>query len=159
MCSSFFVFYQMIYVHVCCVLDSMCLIFVYFCFLLFFFFKQKTAYEMRISDWSSDVCSSDLLIQEKARHLGGVRRVLEVTFSRKGIGFQPWQQAGGGRGNDVGLRIMNVRVDKARHNQRSEEHTSELQSLMRTSYAVFCLKKKKTQYDNTCNQSVHYKLN
>src|SRR3546814_3758276 len=31
------------------------------CF-LFFFFKQKTAYEMRISDWSSDVCSSDLLI-------------------------------------------------------------------------------------------------
>src|SRR3546814_8781316 len=31
------------------------------CLLLFFFFKQKTAYEMRISDWSSDVCSSDLL--------------------------------------------------------------------------------------------------
>src|SRR3546814_5311242 len=31
-----------------------------FCFLFFFFFKQKTAYEMRISDWSSDVCSSDL---------------------------------------------------------------------------------------------------
>src|SRR3546814_2468381 len=30
------------------------------CFFLFFFFKQKTAYEMRISDWSSDVCSSDL---------------------------------------------------------------------------------------------------
>src|SRR3546814_4172822 len=33
----------------------------YFCF--FFFFKQKTAYEMRISDWSSDVCSSDLVVQ------------------------------------------------------------------------------------------------
>src|SRR3546814_1735665 len=32
------------------------------CFLFFFFFKQKTAYEMRISDWSSDVCSSDLCI-------------------------------------------------------------------------------------------------
>src|SRR3546814_6776507 len=31
-----------------------------FCFIVFFFFKQKTAYEMRISDWSSDVCSSDL---------------------------------------------------------------------------------------------------
>src|SRR3546814_6525311 len=30
------------------------------CFVCFFFFKQKTAYEMRISDWSSDVCSSDL---------------------------------------------------------------------------------------------------
>src|SRR3546814_3101190 len=36
---------------------------VYFClFFVFFFFKQKTAYEMRISDWSSDVCSSDLVI-------------------------------------------------------------------------------------------------
>src|SRR3546814_13852734 len=34
---------------------------VLYCFFLFFFFKQKTAYEMRISDWSSDVCSSDLL--------------------------------------------------------------------------------------------------
>src|SRR3546814_6171307 len=32
----------------------------YFCFVFFFFFKQKTAYECRISDWSSDVCSSDL---------------------------------------------------------------------------------------------------
>src|SRR3546814_20802689 len=32
----------------------------FFCFVIFFFFKQKTAYEMRISDWSSDVCSSDL---------------------------------------------------------------------------------------------------
>src|SRR3546814_1041399 len=36
-------------------------------FALFFFFKQKTAYEMRISDWSSDVCSSDLLRQEMSR--------------------------------------------------------------------------------------------
>src|SRR3546814_1004121 len=34
-------------------------------YLLFFFFKQKTAYEMRISDWSSDVCSSDLLSQQR----------------------------------------------------------------------------------------------
>src|SRR3546814_6624606 len=35
--------------------------------LLFFFFKQKTAYEMRISDWSSDVCSSDLYVQQRMR--------------------------------------------------------------------------------------------
>src|SRR3546814_10788685 len=44
----------------------MCLVFVVvFAFSLFvFFFKQKTAYEMRISDWSSDVCSSDLLLAE-----------------------------------------------------------------------------------------------
>src|SRR3546814_6948795 len=33
-----------------------------FCICVFFFFKQKTAYEMRISDWSSDVCSSDLIL-------------------------------------------------------------------------------------------------
>src|SRR3546814_5782254 len=35
---------------------------VYFCVVCFFFFKQKTAYDMRISDWSSDVCSSDLIV-------------------------------------------------------------------------------------------------
>src|SRR3546814_17008821 len=38
-----------------------------FLFFLFFFFKQKTAYEMRISDWSSDVCSSDLLSESAIR--------------------------------------------------------------------------------------------
>src|SRR3546814_20128350 len=37
--------------------------------MLFFFFKQKTAYEMRISDWSSDVCSSDLGARSSGRHL------------------------------------------------------------------------------------------
>src|SRR3546814_4647694 len=45
------------------------LIVVYWCVyaycILVFFFKQKTAYEMRISDWSSDACSSDLLLQER----------------------------------------------------------------------------------------------
>src|SRR3546814_7606505 len=40
----------------------LCYVFVFFCF---FFFKQKTAYEMRISDWSSDVCSSDLLFGDQ----------------------------------------------------------------------------------------------
>src|SRR3546814_10184075 len=40
----------------------------YRCF-LFFFFKQKTAYEMRISDWSSDVCSSDLAIQREREEM------------------------------------------------------------------------------------------
>src|SRR3546814_4149860 len=44
-----------------------------FCLLFFFFFKQKTAYEMRISDWSSDVCSSDLV-----EVVGQEVRVLEV---------------------------------------------------------------------------------
>src|SRR3546814_16457772 len=49
------------------------------CSLLFFFFKQKTAYEMRISDWSSDVCSSDL--SSVAVFIDGVYR------SRSGIGL------------------------------------------------------------------------
>src|SRR3546814_2168406 len=53
---------------VCCVvcvcariIRSLIELFVVFVCLVFFFFKQKTAYEMRISDWSSDVCSSDLI--------------------------------------------------------------------------------------------------
>src|SRR3546814_6838904 len=61
---------------------------------MFFFFKQKTAYEMRISDWSSDVCSSDLLFAheqafaEKDRFLSDLRRlmpevaIIEVPASR-----------------------------------------------------------------------------
>src|SRR3546814_5721251 len=50
-------------------------IMIYTLFLVFFFvFKQKTAYEMRISDWSSDVCSSDLIFEEKAHHFGVRRR-------------------------------------------------------------------------------------
>src|SRR3546814_9708555 len=51
------------------------------CLLLCFFFKQKTAYEMRISDWSSDVCSSDLLftVDGGADGLDVARRVAEVA--------------------------------------------------------------------------------
>src|SRR3546814_7905985 len=51
---------------------------------IFFFFKQKTAYEMRISDWSSDVCSSDLLqVEGRARRIvvevaGDQRRVIDI---------------------------------------------------------------------------------
>src|SRR3546814_3555897 len=45
----------------------------------FFFFKQKTAYEMRISDWSSDVCSSDL------NHFRGGVRARQRTGDRKGL--------------------------------------------------------------------------
>src|SRR3546814_1870393 len=47
-------------------------------FYLFFFFKQKTAYEMRISDWSSDVCSSDLLV-EHGGDLGPALRVVMLS--------------------------------------------------------------------------------
>src|SRR3546814_3226743 len=49
----------------------------------FFFFKQKTAYEMRISDWSSDVCSSDLLerrVDERTRELQQANMVLQAEI-------------------------------------------------------------------------------
>src|SRR3546814_6911638 len=49
-----------------------CVVILYICF---FFFKQKTAYEMRISDWSSDVCSSDLRDRRRFRSGGGVRGI------------------------------------------------------------------------------------
>src|SRR3546814_10910825 len=105
-----------------------------------FFFKQKTAYEMRISDWSSDVCSSDL---STLPDFTGVERgalagrlllapsvqALESAFDAAKYGELPPQPA---------LEIVIPSLA-----DRSEEHTSELQSLMRISYAVFCLKKKK----------------
>src|SRR3546814_9264545 len=108
------------------------------CWLDFFFFKQKTAYEMRISDWSSDVCSSDLRetpARPPARHRSAVRSLRSPDGGRA-------QRAAGGRraagqGHGCGLH-----GDDGQAAARSEEHTSELQSLMRISYAVFCLKKK-----------------
>src|SRR3546814_5489178 len=93
----------------------------------FFFFKQKTAYEMRISDWSSDVCSSDL--DDGADGGGDVGLCVHVQF----LSFGSIQALGSARASAALIMV------------RSEEHTSELQSLMRISYAVFCLKKKKTR--------------
>src|SRR3546814_3109287 len=51
-------------------------------YILFFFFKQKTAYEMRISDWSSDVCSSDLVVR-RGRDAAG-RRLDDVVEMQRG---------------------------------------------------------------------------
>src|SRR3546814_8861077 len=87
---------------------------------------------MRISDWSSDVCSSDLLLG-RLGCLGGQRLHLASHHSEALTGF-----AGTGR---LDGRIQCQQVGLL--GNRSEEHTSELQSLMRISYAVFCLKKKK----------------
>src|SRR3546814_2380784 len=124
-----------------------------FVFVSFFFFKQKTAYEMRISDWSSDVCSSDLdhgvtslapadswqdaLGTASSESGGGTAMVvlpLDHGFASDAISLLTEQDI-------LGERL--VRRQKRRKSaDRSEEHTSELQSLMRISYAVFCLKKK-----------------
>src|SRR3546814_1147455 len=100
----------------------------------FCFFKQKTAYEMRSSDWSSDVCSSDLL---NLRGLGPNRTLVLLNGHR----LTP---ANTGSAPDINMLPQQLikRVDLV---TRSEEHTSELQSLMRISYAVFCLKKKKNK--------------
>src|SRR3546814_1038354 len=100
---------------------------------------------MRISDWSSDVCSSDLPSSASAgMYPGGIRvRSLSGTIV---VGV-PKAQAAQGSSSSIssvssvgGVIIRTI----ASTDIRSEEHTSELQSLMRISYAVFCLKKKKT---------------
>src|SRR3546814_980602 len=122
--------------------------------LFFFFFKQKTAYEMRISDWSSDVCSADLLDQAQA----GQTIIVDVTAQdyrsgrspRAPFGVEAVDRAGDhvrlvyfGRTSGLARKLFPL-GEARRVSGRSEEHTSELQSLMRHSYAVFCLKKNKT---------------
>src|SRR3546814_7014844 len=102
---------------------------------------------MRISDWSSDVCSSDLL---EVRRL---ERQIGEPLVRKAHRFQPPQPFGIARQavaahflfgrDDLGDAFEEPHVVTRNAVDRSEEHTSELQSLMRNSYAVFCLNKKK----------------
>src|SRR3546814_6438095 len=147
----------------------------------FFVFKQKTAYEMRISDWSSDVCSSDLIdpatieriiaacptgrpveVRDKAIILllarlglraGDIRDMrlddidwrsghLKVKGKTRRPDRLPLPQGVG----DAILAYLAVARPTAiaahLFLRRSEEHTSELQSLMRNSHAVFCFKKK-----------------
>src|SRR3546814_4137112 len=83
----------------------------------FFFFKQKTAYEMRISDWSSDVCSSDLGAQRPPVGLEHVDHAVE----RQG---EAAEQAGVGdriAGLPQALRRFDFLESVMRHRQRSEE--------------------------------------
>src|SRR3546814_10815839 len=118
---------------------------------------------MRISDWSSDVCSSDLFIFP-VRHDGDLglqaqlrRQLIDAILDGRLSGSDPLPSCrrlahslGVSRNTvvlayqaltDEGLLISRERIG---YFVRSEEHTSELQSLMRISYAVFCLKKQKT---------------
>src|SRR3546814_9787106 len=130
---------------------------------------------MRISDWSSDVCSSDLQIFPRVRQalpdvelhliggdapesviaLGGLPGVhfhghvpdLAPFLDGCRIALAPLRYGAGVKGK-VNLSMAHgqpvVATPCAAEGMRSEEHTSELQSLMRSSYAVFCLKKKNT---------------
>src|SRR3546814_6240517 len=117
---------------------------------------------MRISDWSSDVCSADLA-QHRARRRGALslrqaslhkqRKVARAVTARKLLMLM--------------LMLPSSRMEKIKSSSlrsppssgRSEEHTSELQSLMRISYAVFCLKKKnrKTQTQNLAHNLIQKK--
>src|SRR3546814_2189659 len=138
-----------------------------------FFFKQKTAYEMRISDWSSDVCSSDLivivavvgepgLVADRCRDGADRARFATAQHVLERLQFvdsvQVERVVAERPALAVDLRRDEITPERAAHDMhhpgareqiadaqpvavRSVEHTSELQSLMRISYAVFCLKK------------------
>src|SRR3546814_6746980 len=95
---------------------------------------------MRISDWSSDVCSSDLIILARQRpiEIALLARQAELGERRKDPGCQAGTQL---RAEEAPILRL-AGVAGAGSKLRSEEHTSELQSLMRISYAVFCLKNK-----------------
>src|SRR3546814_6218457 len=124
-----------------------------------FFFKQKTAYEMRISDWSSDVCSSDPhmgraqphrrleVIRHAHRKAGDAVVLRQLGKQRKigrglNVGWRHRHQPGNGQSSSTRRRQQDRQIAHRAAvflRLRSEEHTSELQSLMRISYAVFCL--------------------
>src|SRR3546814_3787004 len=95
---------------------------------------------MRMSDWSSDVCSSDLLQRVPGRAEDVRRHAARPVLSRA---FPAARNAGRGHAHGAAGWGTTCVFAGARACPRSEEHTSELQSLMRISYAVFCLKKKK----------------
>src|SRR3546814_8733904 len=148
--------------------------------MLFFFFKQKTAYEMRISDWSSDVCSSDLRLRASitgqtsqiAVDLAANKDLTKALLAEAGlpvprgivvrsadeaaafaerVGFPlVTKPLDGNHGRGVSTALLNeaqvregfeIAIKHSRrvvverhlsgHDHRSEEHTSELQSLMR----------------------------
>src|SRR3546814_3332633 len=132
-------------------------------------FNQKTAYEMRISDWSSDWCSSDL--QRGLAAARGAEQREELALADLHGNLVEGGELAEPPGHAVDLddgpvvqrspplaptrlaarRRIASATDSRTKEARSEEHTSELQSLMRLSYAVFCLKQKKQDIANTQN--------
>src|SRR3546814_8955541 len=126
---------------------------------------------MRISDWSSDVCSSDLghckgqcsrigtassrcAVNDQCLHARCNGKVQQRTVLRRAdfidIEFMPVQRDGGE--TDISQKAdRDGRNRRADGTERSEEHTAELQSLMRTSYAVLCLKKKNQKRESKSN--------
>src|SRR3546814_2148441 len=109
---------------------------------------------MRISDWSSDVCSSDLPeFGSRTDPASNLQLTARCVYAIKNLGLETVADVDSC--SDLNLlkqygisrvRLIQIRTEINRYLRRraarSEEHTSELQSLMRISYAVFCLKKK-----------------
>src|SRR3546814_1714461 len=142
--------------------------------LLYFYCKERTAYEMRISDWSSDVCSSDVFdLHEWQHHLPTARLSFEPWPGRSPFSVAGAKHiAGENRTPRIPEAIMTPLLSwslryvtcyagdilAARAElDRSEEQTSELQSLMRISYAVLCLQKNKKRLDHVIRTT--YKTN
>src|SRR3546814_1863739 len=131
---------------------------------------------MRISDWSSDVCSSDLADGSFQNNHTATAQQWDAQFPSRGLAMAPFaDRLPSVLKDDVANGLVPVRA-RGKHpltnmpqtpeqawgciaeylsgtakweQWRSEEHTSELQSLMRISYAVFCLKKKKKKHIET----------
>src|SRR3546814_1330262 len=105
---------------------------------------------MRISDWSSDVCSSDLAALSIQDDISAVTAADVQRLARQYLTpARQWSLAILPKGMTLAeASTLDAAPPSAVVGGRSEEHTSELQSLMRISYAVFCLKKKKKK-DNT----------
>src|SRR3546814_10106073 len=122
---------------------------------------------MRISDWSSDVCSSDLVGRHDGQHAGRDERQqagqegAPVGDIEHSVGLAAGRHHGTHLSSFPGLNTGFAIHALIHIYYRSEEHTSELQSLMRISYAVFCLKKKKKQnkVTQTQNKSMYNTMN
>src|SRR3546814_9218123 len=106
---------------------------------------------MRISDLSSDVCSSDLVLSAKHKDEEGNPAPLDPAFFDNALANRD-SHSGFSIDDDGDLDLDDILSEvegdpdaenEANDSDRSEEHPSELQSLMRSSYAVFCLKKNK----------------
>src|SRR3546814_3691865 len=107
---------------------------------------------MRISDWSSDVCSSDLhTFIRAAAPLYSSSRARSIQAACSCTPMRCVSRSAEGSSFAFSTSGNSARAVRAVAS-RSEEHTSELQSLMRISYAVFCLKKKKNK-----KQTIHNK--
>src|SRR3546814_6504421 len=125
---------------------------------------------MRSSDWSSDVCSSDLHLLGRwwrsdwprfvqMTRIGtpiAISHAFEAGVFSAAVMLMGWISTAAVAAHAVALQLASLTfmvpmglAQAATVRVRSEEHTSELQSLMRISYAVFCLKKKKNQQNKT----------